>query len=108
MDAGGVRKILRDTLEAKLGDGAGAAKIDVLCVDLSGNAEPGRIIQVMESYDRVFKPRLVIIKNFKLENFVRQVRPGTGTGTCVRCGAVQGRASCLSCKSARGRVPLCL
>lgn len=46
--------------------------IDVVFIDLSGNREPGLILQTLEAYDRVFKPRLFVIKNFKLQNFVMQ------------------------------------
>ena len=45
--------------------------VDVILIDISGNREPGLVLQLLESYDRIFSPRLFIIKNFKLHNFVR-------------------------------------
>ena len=44
--------------------------VDVILIDISGNREPSLVLRLLESYDRIFSPRLFIIKNFKLHNFV--------------------------------------
>ena len=47
-------------------------KVDVVCIDVSGSRPPGFVLGLLEAYDRVFSPRLFIIKNFKLQNLVAQ------------------------------------
>jgi len=46
--------------------------ITVIFIDVSGNRDPGFVLNLMESYDRIFHPRLFVIKNFKLQNFVEK------------------------------------
>ena len=47
-------------------------KFDVICIDVSGNRQPGFVLDLLEGYDRIYSPRIFIIKNFKLQNFVKQ------------------------------------
>lgn len=47
---------------------AGPKEISVIFIDVSGNRAPGFVLDLLEKYDRVFRPRLFVIKSFKLEN----------------------------------------
>lgn len=44
----------------------------VVLLDISGSRAPGLLMQVIESYDRVFQPRIFIVKSYKLFSFVSQ------------------------------------
>jgi len=44
----------------------------VVLLDISGSRAPGLLMSVIESYDRVLKPRMFIVKSYKLYSFVSQ------------------------------------
>ena len=48
------------------------SKVNVIFIDVSGNRDPGFVLGLLEAYDRIFQPRLFVIKNFKLQNFVEK------------------------------------
>ena len=51
--------------------------VHVIFIDVSGNRGPSLLLQLMESYTRCFKPRLIVVKSFKLENFHRMTKLST-------------------------------
>jgi SAM-dependent methyltransferase len=51
--------------------------LQVIFIDVSGNRGPSTLMQLIESYSRCFKPRLIVVKSFKLENFHRVTKLST-------------------------------
>ncbi|RLE46032.1 MAG: hypothetical protein DRJ31_10510, partial [Candidatus Methanomethylicota archaeon] len=49
-------------------------KLDVLMIDLGGVAEPGEIIFLARRYKKAFNPRLIIVKNKLLIDFIKSCR----------------------------------
>ena len=73
-DASDKRAVSKYVKEHQLGglNVGGASTFDVVFIDVSGNRSPGYVLDLLEGYDRIFRPRMFVIKNFKLQNFVQQ------------------------------------
>ena len=51
--------------------------ITVVFLDVSGNRSPSFLLPLIEAYDKAIKPRLICVKSFKIENFLRKSRLST-------------------------------
>lgn len=51
--------------------------VQVVFIDVSGNRHPSLLVQLIESYARCFKPRLIVVKSYKLENIIRLTKLST-------------------------------
>ena len=40
----------------------------LLCVDLSGNQNPGALVEILKKYEKVMMPKLIIVKNYPLRH----------------------------------------
>ena len=52
-----------------------SGRISVILVDVSGSRDPKFLLELIETYDKVFKPSLFIIKSFKLEKLSQVLEP---------------------------------
>eukprot|EP00747_Dinoflagellata_sp_TGD_P192874 gnl/TRDRNA2_/TRDRNA2_58343_c0_seq1.p1 gnl/TRDRNA2_/TRDRNA2_58343_c0~~gnl/TRDRNA2_/TRDRNA2_58343_c0_seq1.p1 ORF type:complete len:232 (-),score=24.14 gnl/TRDRNA2_/TRDRNA2_58343_c0_seq1:355-1050(-) len=45
-------------------------KVSVILLDISGSRQPGLLVELVGKYERVFMPRLFIVKSYKLFSFI--------------------------------------
>eukprot|EP00928_Gymnodinium_smaydae_P065810 TRINITY_DN488_c0_g2_i1.p1 TRINITY_DN488_c0_g2~~TRINITY_DN488_c0_g2_i1.p1 ORF type:complete len:281 (+),score=74.38 TRINITY_DN488_c0_g2_i1:46-888(+) len=57
-----------------------ASAVSVVLLDISGSRAPGTLVELIAKYDRVLRPRLIIVKSYKLYSFVSKA-------SCVGGGA---------------------
>ncbi|GEM_PF-1722160 len=65
-DAFNIRKIL-SIVRKELG-----RRVDVVMIDIGGIEDPAKVVDLARRYMAVFKPRLLIVKNIPLAEFISQ------------------------------------
>eukprot|EP00494_Astrolonche_serrata_P024176 UN24434 len=50
-------------------------KFNVIFIDISGNRAVGPVAQLIETYEKLYSPRLIIVKSFRLKKLICQSEP---------------------------------
>jgi hypothetical protein len=68
-------------------------KFNKIFIDLSGNREPLVVMQLIESYEKVFKPDMIVVKNYKLKGMIARSEILTIVDTTTSVAATQRPSS---------------
>ena len=64
---------------------------DVLFLDVSGNREVRTLVALLDSYDRAIRPRVVVVKSFRMLRLVNRCVLWDGSDLRVRDAVLEAR-----------------